>query len=182
MHSPPSPVDLIHTEQRAPGRSTVDAIVWLSPSAHERLVFLAVAGGMIVAGGLVAAVNGATPFAHGSWLAAYLVLVGGIAQLGLGVGCLLLPRADRSKTLRQVQLLLWNVGILTVAGGVLANLYGVVVTGSLVVAGALASFAGASGAPRKRGRTRVIVYRAVIGLLAISVVIGALLAHGTTTG
>jgi hypothetical protein len=28
---------------------------------------------------------------HGSWLAAYLVLVGGVAQLLLGVGSLALP-------------------------------------------------------------------------------------------
>jgi hypothetical protein len=53
----------------------------LSAPARERLAFVAVASALIVAGGLVAAVNGAAAFAHGSWLAAYLVLVGGVAQL-----------------------------------------------------------------------------------------------------
>jgi hypothetical protein len=51
-------------------------------------VFLATAAAMVVAGGSVAAVNGASSFAHGSWLAAYLVLVGGVAQLLLGIGIL----------------------------------------------------------------------------------------------
>ena len=53
----------------------------LSAPARERLACVAVASALIVAGGLVAAVDGAAPFAHGSWLAAYLVLVGGVAQL-----------------------------------------------------------------------------------------------------
>lgn len=152
-------------------------ILWLSPQARERLAFLAVAGAMIVAGGLVATVNGAAPFAHGSWLAAYLVLVGGVAQLALGFGCLLLPQARCPTTLRRMQLGLWNVGTLTVAAGVLADLFGVVLMGSIVVAAALACFAGGSGPPRDPGRRRVIVYRLLIGLLAVSVLVGGVLAH-----
>jgi hypothetical protein len=48
--------------------------------------FLASSGVLIVAGGAVAAVNSAAPFGHGSWLAAYLVLVGGVSQVVLGPG------------------------------------------------------------------------------------------------
>ena len=52
----------------------------------ETLAFVTLAGVLIVAGDLVAAVNSAAPFAHGSWLAAYLVRdphdVPGIATLG----------------------------------------------------------------------------------------------------
>lgn len=50
-------------------RQRVDGYTW---------AFTAVARTMIVAGGVVAAINSAAPFAHGSWLAAYLVLVGGV--------------------------------------------------------------------------------------------------------
>jgi hypothetical protein len=146
------------------------------------LVFLAVAGVMIVAGGLVAAVNGATSFAHGSWLAAYFVLVGGVAQSALGIGCLLLPQAECPPTLRRVQLGLWNVGTLTVAGGVLGNLFGVVLAGSIVVAAALVCFASGSGPMRNPGRNGVIVYRLLIGLLVISVLVGGGLAHGNPGG
>ena len=79
--------------------------------------FTAAAGAMIVVGGLVAAINSAAPFAHGSWLAAYLVLVGGVAQLLLGVGCLGLPAPRLSARLRRTQLGLWNVGNAAVASG-----------------------------------------------------------------
>jgi hypothetical protein len=41
---------------------------------------------LIVAGGIVAAVDSAAPFARGAWLAAYLVLVGGAAQFALATG------------------------------------------------------------------------------------------------
>jgi hypothetical protein len=56
--------------------------------------FLASASVLIVAGGAVAAVNSAAPFGHGSWLAAYLVLVGGVSQVVLGAGRLAFVRLD----------------------------------------------------------------------------------------
>jgi hypothetical protein len=51
---------------------------------------VALGGELIVAGGIVAAVNSASPFGHGSWLAAYLVLVGGVSQVVLSIGALAL--------------------------------------------------------------------------------------------
>ena len=47
---------------------------------------LAAGGVSIVAGGVVAAVTGPTDWDHGSWVAAFLVLVAGVAQLGVGAG------------------------------------------------------------------------------------------------
>ena len=154
----------------------------LSPAARERLPFLAVAAVMIVAGGLVAAVNGAAEFAHGSWLAAYLVLVGGVAQLVLGFGCLLLPQAAAPPSLGRLQLGLWNLGTLTVAGGVLGSLFGVVLAGSVIVAAALVAFASGTGPMHGPGSRRVIAYRAVIGLLIVSVLVGGVLAHTSPSG
>ena len=141
--------------------------------------FAAVAGAMIVAGGLIAAINSAAPFAHGSWLAAYLVLVGGVAQLLLGVGCLGLPLPRLSSRLRRAQLGLWNVGNVVVVGGVLGEVVGVVVAGSVMVLGALAGFAVGGGPSRREGRGCVLLYRIVILGLAGSVVIGAVLAHAS---
>ena len=138
--------------------------------------FAAVSAVMIVVGGLVAAINSATPFGHGSWLAAYLVLVGGVSQLMLGAGCVVLPAPRRSAWLRRVQLGLWNAGIVVVAVGVFAGLAAIVLTGSAVVLGALGCFAAGAGRGRQGARGRVMIYRLVIGALAISVLVGTVLA------
>jgi hypothetical protein len=143
--------------------------------------FAAVAGAMIVAGGLIAAINSSAPFAHGSWLAAYLVLVGGVAQLLLGVGCLGLPVARLSAGLRRAELGLWNVGNVVVIGGVLADAVGVVAVGSAIVLAALGGFAVGGGRLLHFERGRVILYRVMILGLAASVVVGAVLA-GTSPG
>ncbi|MBS1884486.1 MAG: hypothetical protein JSS97_16190 [Actinobacteria bacterium] len=142
----------------------------------ELIACAGIAGSLIVAGGLVAAVNSATPFAHGSWLAAYLVLVGGVAQLALGLGPLLLPAPNFSPGLGRAQLALWNGGTAIVAIGVLTGASAVVVIGSVLVLAALGCFARSAGPAREPGRGRVLAYRLVIAVLAISVVIGIALA------
>jgi hypothetical protein len=141
--------------------------------------FTAVAGAMIVAGGLVAAINSAAPFAHGSWLAAYLVLVGGVAQLLLGVGCLVLPEPRLSARLRRAQLGLWNAGNAAVAGGVLSDAFGLVVAGSLLLLGALVGFAFGAGPASSNPGGRLILYRVAILGLGVSVVIGGVLANSS---
>jgi hypothetical protein len=145
----------------------------------ELAACLGTSGALIVAGGLVAAVNSAAPFAHGSWLAAYLVLVGGVAQLVLGAGPLLLPAPSRSRRLRRAQLVLWNAGSALVAVGVLTDARVVVLGGSALVLASLACSARAAGPVREPGRGRVIAYRGLIAVLAVSVVIGAALAGGS---
>jgi hypothetical protein len=150
----------------------------LEPSTvdGETLAFAGTAVLLIVAGGLVAAVNSAAPFAHGSWLAAYLVLVGGVAQLALGAGRLVLPAPMRSTRLTRAQLVLWNVGGAAVAVGVLSDVAAIVVAGSAVVLAALAAFAWGGGQSRPGARGRVLLYRSVILVLAISVAVGSALA------
>jgi hypothetical protein len=132
---------------------------------------------MIVAGGLVAAVNSAAPFTHGSWLAAYLVLVGGVSQLALWGGRLYLPAPDRSVRLGRAQLALWNAGTAAVAAGVLADLAALVLAGSALVLAALGCFALGGGRGRPGARWGLVLYRLAIGALAISVLIGAVLAE-----
>lgn len=139
--------------------------------------FVVVAGMLIVAGGLVAAVNSPAPFEHGSWLAAYLVLVGGVSQLLLGAGQVLLGASGRSARLARVQLWSWNVGTTAVAVGVLSELEAVVLAGSAVVLVALGAFAAGGG--RSGPRVWVRVYRFAIGALAISVLVGCVLATAT---
>lgn len=148
----------------------------LTPELRSTIAFVVCGGSLIVAGGVVAAVNSAAPFAHGSWLAAYLVLVGGTAQILLAGGrAALVSGADRPGGLR-LRLLLWNFGSLAVPAGVLADTAGWVTAGSVALLLALALFAQAgltAGRARRRGR---IAYLALVVGLAASVVVGSALA------
>jgi hypothetical protein len=141
--------------------------------------FLASSGVLIVAGGAVAAVNSAAPFGHGSWLAAYLVLVGGVSQVVLGAGRLALRAPRPTPALLRAQLVLWNLGSLAVPAGVLADAPTLVTVGSVALLCALALFAaGAAGASgvRREARVRAVVYLTIVVGLAASVVVGSALA------
>ena len=133
----------------------------------------------IVLGGLVAAINSATPFDHGSWLAAYLVLVAGVSQLVLGIGSLALLANRPSPATTRMQLGLWNLGNVAVAGGVFAGAPAVVVAGSAALLVALASFAISVGRGRRDARGWVLAYHANVIALAVSVGIGCALAGAT---
>lgn len=95
----------------------------------------------IIVGGLLAAVTHPLGWqAHGSWAAAYLVLVVGVAQLGLGVGQAWL--SERLPGRRHVagELTGWNLGsALVILGTLLARTWVVDVGGALLVV-ALALF------------------------------------------
>ena len=143
---------------------------------RSTVVFLACAGVLIVAGGAVAAVNSATPFGHGSWLAAYLVLVGGVSQGVLGAGRLALHALRPTPALLRAQLVLWNLGSLAVAAGVLADVSPLVTVGSVALLWALALFATGARGVRREVRVRAVVYLAIIVGLAASVVVGSALA------
>ena len=139
-------------------------------------VFLACAAVLIVAGGAVAAVNSAAPFAHGSWLAAYLVLVGGVSQGVLGAGRLALHAPPLTRARSRAQLALWNVGSLAVPAGVLGDAPALVTAGSVALLCALALFAAEARGVRRELRGRAVVYLAIVVGLAVSVVIGSALA------
>lgn len=121
----------------------------LQPHLRSTGAFVLSAGVLIVAGGIVAAVNSAAPFAHGSWLAAYLVLVGGVAQVLLAAGRLVLSVPGPGPWRAGAQLVLWNLGSLAVPAGVLVDTPGPVTAGSLALLSALALFA--ADARRRRG-------------------------------
>lgn len=139
-----------------------------------------VGGGiLIVAGGVVAAVNSAAPFAHGSWLAAYLVLVGGVAQIALAAGHAALVAPGRGSRRPRSRLLLWNFGSLAVPAGVPADSAAWVTAGSVALLCALALFARVvSDAPR----SRTIAYLALVVSLGASVVVGSALADAAPGG
>ena len=57
-------------------------------------VFVALGGMCVIAGGCVAAASSVTPSETASWAAAYLVLVGGVAQVFLGLGQVLVAPTE----------------------------------------------------------------------------------------
>jgi hypothetical protein len=124
------------------------------------------------------------PFDHGKWLVAYLVLVGFLAQILLGLGQTAL-RSKKKLTVvpsqtRLAQVLLWNLGVIAVPAGVLADTRLVVVAGSISLLAALESFRETAGPalPGSRGRTLPVGWGYAILLLAmaVSTLIGTALA------
>jgi hypothetical protein len=99
----------------------------------------------LAAASVALAARVADPFAHGTWLVAYLVLVGFLAQLllGLGQGALLSAGglSVPPRRVRLAQTLLWNFGVVAVPVGVLAETRLAVVAGSVSLIAALASLA-----------------------------------------
>lgn len=125
----------------------------------------------IIAGGLVAAVTGPTGFDEGSWVAAYLVLVAGVAQVGLGVGQALLTDGTVPGRLRVVQLLAYNLANSAVLGGTLTGSVTAVAAGGVLLLISLTLFL--ATARHARPRTwYLVLYRIVIASLAVSVPVG----------
>lgn len=140
------------------------------------LPFLVLGSAAVVLGGLVAAVTGPLRLAHGSWLAAFLVLVLGVAQIVLGAGGAYLPSAPGGGRGGAVTALAaWNAGNLLVVAGTFAGAVWLVALGSVLVLVALAAFAWAVGMPRGSRRGRAAAYQVFVVLLAVSVAIGMVL-------
>ncbi len=137
------------------------------------MVALGVLG--VVGGGLVAAATGPMGWTKGSWAAAYLVLVVGVAQYVMGRMREGLPAPDGAGWL---QLAAWDLGSLGVVVGTLVGVTAVVDVGSLVLVVALAlALQGDLRAEGARPRAVVLGYRLMLLGLLVSIPIGMLLSH-----
>ena len=151
---------------------------------------VATGAGAVVLGGLVAAVTGPLDLAHGSWAAAFLVLVCGVAQVAMGESRKRQPpvrrRPPRSGsasgwTSGWTQWGCWNSGGVAIIVGTLVGRPWLVDLGSvlLFVALALALDATRTGGRRAGGDSRLwfVTYRVVLLVLAVSIPIGIALSH-----
>ena len=134
---------------------------------------LLVAGGVsIVAGGLVAAVTGPADWEHGAWVAAFLVLVAGVAQVGIAVGQAGLAPNAPAISFVAVEGLSWNVACITIITGTLRSNPVAVTIGSalLIIALGVAAFA-VSGSD---GQHRLLLwsYRVLLVVLLMSIPVG----------
>lgn len=155
-------------------------------------VWLVTAGsGFVLLGGLVAAVTGPLGWERGSWLAAYMVLVCGVAQFVMGRAPAWFDRPV-SVRLTWMQLAGWNAGNGMVIGGTLAGLPNLVDVGGIVLLVILVDMIRDAvrnpGPPAMdpftvRGTAARIrgwgwgAYRALLVLLVVSIPVGLVLAH-----
>lgn len=132
----------------------------------------------VLAGGLVAAVTGPLELYRGSWLAAYLVLVCGVAAWIIGLFQLRHNRVSQGR-LQWFELASWCLGNALVILGTLVAMPGLVYTGSGFLTIALVSFLRHS--LRWTPSRQVWGYRVVLAVLMASVPVGMLLSflrHG----
>jgi hypothetical protein len=142
---------------------------------HPTTIFVIVGSCFVVLGGLVAGATGPLKLDHGSWLAAYLVLVCDASQCAIGVAQPQLAARPFPERSHWIELICWNVGNAVVVAGtlaaipILADLGGFSLLVSLVVT---IRAVGTSSRPLLGW-----VYRAAMGILIVSIPIGLTLAH-----
>lgn len=130
----------------------------------------------------VALARSQQPFDHGWWLVAYLGLVGGLSQLALGAGQLVVTaccgRPPAGRRVLRAELVLWNLGVVLVPAGVLGAADGVVLVGSIALLVALTLFGAGTRARsvQTAGRSYLYAYRVVVVFLTGSVIVGTALA------
>jgi hypothetical protein len=132
----------------------------------------------IIAGGLVAAATAPSPSEHGSWAAAYLVLVGGVAQVAFGIGQAVLAPETPSPRLIVSEFAGWNVGNAAVILGTLINVQALVIIGGalLVVTLGMLVWAvrGARVSPGWLTRT-LWTYRVLVVIMLVSIPVGLII-------
>ncbi|WP_134661733.1 MULTISPECIES: hypothetical protein [unclassified Amycolatopsis] len=151
----------------------------MTPRTAAAAPFAVLGLGCAIAGGLASAVIAPQPTPHGAWAVAYLVLVGEIAQLGLGIGQALLAPALPSRRLVVAQVAAWNLGNAAVLCGTLSGVTPVVdVGGAVLVVGLALLVLGVRGSsPDGRARWVRHGFRALVVLLLISIPVGLVLAR-----
>lgn len=138
--------------------------------------YTAAGAAFVVVGGLVAAVTRPLDLAKGSWLAAYLVLVCGVALVVIGVAQQQLTRAIPQRE-RTWQLAGWGVANTLVIAGSLSSVPLITDAGSVVLFATLALTAWIGRPLLHTHRGAASAYIAVLIILAVSAPIGSFLAH-----
>ncbi len=133
----------------------------------------------IFTGGIIAAITGPLNLTKGSWLAAYLVLIAGLAQLLLVYQSRLLHLAARPAPSTWMKLGFWAAGNVAVIAGSLISQPVIVDLGGLALISALViALAGTRGAPLA---VRAWLLRACYVAVLLSIPIGLILAHVRAT-
>ncbi len=143
--------------------------------------FLAAGALCIIGGGLVAAITRPTEFTAGPWVAAYTVLVGGVAQIALGAGQALLATRPPLPSIVGVEAASWNAGLVATLAGTLLESPTTTTIGGVTTCAALILFLVAVRRPDAVAQRPTYAYRAMATLVLLSVPVGLVLAwfrHG----
>lgn len=138
--------------------------------------FAVVAVACVVFGGVVAAVTRPTGFELGPWVAAFLVLVGGVSQLALGAGQAWLAGDPPSASRVRLEVAVFNTGAAGTVAGTLLGLPVVTTLAGVVLAIALVLFLVTTRARHESGRLARAAYLAVVTVVLVSIPVGLVLA------
>jgi hypothetical protein len=147
----------------------VDELVARWPSVRP---FVLIGSLCTVAGGLVAAVTRPTGFDLGSWTAAFLVLVGGVAQIAFGIGQGWLAYQPPSHRRVRAEAVFWNVGVGAAILGTLTGTPIVTTAAGFALVVALGLFMASTATPNSARRSGRAIYRVLAGIVTVSIPIG----------
>ncbi|MEO7979862.1 MAG: hypothetical protein ABI807_03025 [Sporichthyaceae bacterium] len=139
--------------------------------------FVAVGAACIVAGGLVAAVTAPAPSEHGTWAAAYLVLVAGVAQVVLGVGQALLAPRPPAQRMVAAQVIAWNISNAAVLAGTVAGDTAFVDAGGVLLVVVLVLMLRGARGGGATPRWLLAAFRLLAVVLLVSIPVGLVLAR-----
>lgn len=140
------------------------------------IVFVVVGSVLIVAGGLVAAVSRPTGFEKGPWVAAFLVLVGGVAQILIGGGQAGLVAQVPSRAVLAAELVTWNLGCAATVVGTLVASPPLTTLGGVALIASLVIFLVAVLTAWARPGLARTAYVTVVGFVLLSTPVGLVLA------
>lgn len=143
---------------------------------REARLFCLVGIAAIVAGGVVAAVTRPLDFELGSWVSAFLVLVGGVAQVALGGGQAWMLDGRTPERTVTAQLATWNLGSALTIVGTLVSAPVVTTVGGVAVAASLVLFFTATREASSGPAWLRVLYRGLVAAVLISIPIGLVLA------
>lgn len=145
---------------------------------HSHVEPLVVVGWIaIICGGLVAAVTAPLDLQHGSWSAAFLVLIAGVAQVWLGSMQAVLTGRRLPRSTVWTQMLIWSAGCAAVIAGTWWRLPILVDVGGVLLVAALVWFI---ATVKGRGQEAVWLrrgYIAVCTIVLVSIPVGLVLGH-----
>lgn len=124
----------------------------------------------VITGGLVAATAAHHPTQLIVWMAAYLVLVVGVAQIAFGACQAWLSERVPAASWLASEWIVFNLGNAGVMAGTLSGLFALVIAGTVLFAAGIALFLFGTRGSLRNGW--LISYRVLLGLIFLSSLVG----------